>query len=75
MKLKIYRQDVSFWYIERFIFLIAGLFILLSLLLGYYVHQNWFLFTGFVGILQIIFSLTGFCPLAILLNILGIKSK
>lgn len=41
----------------------AGLFILLSLALGWWVNPAWFLFTAFVGVNLIQSSFTGFCPL------------
>jgi hypothetical protein len=36
--------------VERYIRLIAGAFVLLSLILGYWVNPYWFLFTAFVGL-------------------------
>jgi len=35
--------------VERYLRLIAGLFVMLSVALGYYVNPAWFLFTAFVG--------------------------
>jgi hypothetical protein len=48
---------------EMLIRRIAGLFILASLALGWWVHPAWYLFTAFVGVNLIQSSLTGFCPL------------
>jgi len=59
--------------IDRFIFRLAGIFILLSLALGYGVHEGWFLFTAFVGLNMFQASFTGFCPLAMILKKLGVK--
>jgi Inner membrane protein YgaP-like, transmembrane domain len=42
---------------------IAGIFILLSLGLGWWVSPYWLLFTAFVGFNLLQSSLTGFCPL------------
>jgi hypothetical protein len=42
---------------------IAGVFILGSLALGWWVSPYWFLFTAFVGLNLFQSSLTGFCPL------------
>jgi hypothetical protein len=44
--------------IERAIRVIAGTFIIISLLLGYYVNPSWYWFTAFVGLnlLQSAFS-------------------
>ena len=36
--------------LERTIRAIAGTFIVLSLILGYYVNANWYWFTAFVGV-------------------------
>ena len=36
--------------IERYVRLIAGIFILGSLALGHWVNPYWYLFTGFVGL-------------------------
>jgi Protein of unknown function (DUF2892) len=41
----------------------AGVFILLSVALGYWVHAGWFGFTAFVGFNLLQSSVTGFCPL------------
>ena len=36
--------------VERTLRLIAGLFVLISLALGHWVNQYWYLFTAFVGL-------------------------
>lgn len=68
-----YRADTKSWYLERLIRLIAGIFVLGSVVLGFLVHPGFFYFTGFVGLMLIIFSLTGFCPMAIILYALGVR--
>ncbi|NOX85306.1 MAG: DUF2892 domain-containing protein [Chlorobi bacterium] len=40
---------------------VAGIFILASLALGYYVSEYWYLFTAFVGINLLQSSLTKWC--------------
>ncbi len=50
----------------------AGVFILLSLALGHWVHPGWFLFTAFVGVNLLQSSFTGFCPLERMLGRFGI---
>lgn len=47
---------------------IAGLFVLGSLALGYFVSPGWLLFTAFVGLNLLQSSFTGFCPLQIVLE-------
>ncbi|MEO8479045.1 MAG: DUF2892 domain-containing protein [Gemmatimonadota bacterium] len=42
---------------------IAGLFVMGSVALGYWVHPGFFAFTAFVGLNLFQSSLTGFCPL------------
>ncbi len=41
----------------------AGIFILVSLALGYFVSPYWYLFTAFVGLNLFQSSFTNFCPL------------
>jgi hypothetical protein len=48
---------------EALIRRIAGLFVMASVALGYWVNPAWFLFTAFVGFNLFQSSLTGFCPL------------
>lgn len=59
--------------IDRIIFVFAGVVILASLTLGYYVAPIWFLLTVFVAVNMIQAAFTGFCPLAIILKRLGFK--
>jgi hypothetical protein len=49
--------------IENIIRRFAGIFILGSLVLGYFVSQYWFLVTAFVGVNLLQSSFTKFCPL------------
>ena len=63
--------------VERYIRVIAGLFVFVSVALGapaspLFVSQ-WFLaFTAFVGLNLFQFGFTNFCPLAIILRKLGV---
>jgi hypothetical protein len=41
----------------------AGIFILVSLALGYFVNPFWYLFTAFVGLNLFQSSFTNYCPL------------
>lgn len=50
----------------------AGVFILLSVLLGFTVSPNWFYFTAFVGVNLLQSSFTHFCPLEKILGRLGL---
>ena len=60
--------------IDRLVFRIAGIFVLVSLALGYFVHPAWFLFTAFVGLNMFQASFTGFCPMALILKKMGVKA-
>lgn len=59
-------------YVNDWIHLLAGTFILASLSLGYWVSPYWFLFTGFVGLNLIQYSVSKFCPMGFLLKKLGV---
>ncbi|WP_028325594.1 YgaP family membrane protein [Desulfatirhabdium butyrativorans] len=59
--------------IDQMVFRIAGSFILLSLLLAVAHSYNWLWMTAFVGANMIQASFTGFCPMAKLLKMIGIK--
>ena len=59
--------------LERAIRLIAGIFILISLALGYYVHPNWYFFTAFVGLNLLQSGLTNWCPMMTFLKKLGYR--
>lgn len=58
--------------IERYLRLIAGLFVMASVALGVWVNQYWFLFTGFVGLNLFQSALTNWCPMITLLRKLGV---
>jgi hypothetical protein len=59
--------------IDRAVMAFAGLMILVSLALGYFVHTNWYWLTAFVGANLFQASFTGFCPLAIILRKVGLQ--
>ncbi len=58
--------------LERYIRMVAGTFILASLLLAHFQSSNWLWFTSFVGFNLLQSSFTSFCPLEIVLKRLGI---
>jgi hypothetical protein len=59
--------------VERYLRLIAGFFVLLSLGLGYYVNPAWYLFTAFVGLNLFQSAFTDWCPMMTILRNLGVK--
>lgn len=60
--------------IERAVLLFAGVVILTSLALTYYLSPWWMLLTAFVGLNLIQSSFTGFCPAALVFRKLGLRS-
>ena len=59
---------------ERYVRMAAGIFVLVSLSLGYWVHRGWFLFTAFVGLNLLQSAFTRFCPLELILQRCGVPS-
>ena len=60
--------------VDRYLRLIAGFFVVISVALGYYVSPYWFLFTGFVGLNLFQSAFTNWCPMMALLRIAGEKA-
>lgn len=58
---------------SRIVHAIAGTIILISLLLGIFINQNWFWLTGFVGVNMLIHALTNWCLMYMFLNKLGVR--
>ena len=54
---------------------IAGVFILMSLALGTWVHPYWYFFTAFVGANLLQYGITKFCPMGFILKKLGIPEE
>jgi hypothetical protein len=59
--------------IDRAVMAFAGLMVLVSLALGWYVSPYWYLLNGFVGLNMIQAAFTGFCPAAMVFKALGFK--
>jgi hypothetical protein len=59
---------------ERYLRLIAGLFVMLSVALGHWVNPWWYAFTAFVGFNLFQSALTNWCPMMTLLEKLGTRS-
>ena len=60
--------------VERYLRLIAGFFVMLSLALGYWGNPAWFLFTGFVGLNLFQSAFTDWCPMMTFLRKMGVGS-
>ena len=60
--------------IDRLVFAVAGSFILLSVILSQVHSPYWLYFTAFVGANLLQSSITGFCPMAVILKKIGVQS-
>jgi hypothetical protein len=60
---------------ERYLRLIAGFFVMLSVALGWYVNPWFFAFTAFVGLNLFQSAFTDWCPMKTLLERLGTSSS
>lgn len=59
--------------LNRWLRLIAGIFVFATVLLGYYVNAWWFVFTALVGLNLFQSALTNWCPMMAFLRKLGVK--
>jgi len=60
--------------LDRYLRLIAGSFVLLSVALGYWVNPKWYYFTAFVGLNLLQSAFTNWCPMMTLLRKVGVRS-
>lgn len=65
-------KGVEFMTVERFLRMIAGLLVLASVVLGYWLHPYWFALTAFVGLNLFQSAFTDWCPMMTLLRRLGV---
>lgn len=61
-------------HIERLLRMIAGTFIILSVVLSQLHHPNWIYFTGFIGLNLLQSAFTNWCPMVAILKALGFKT-
>lgn len=59
--------------VDRYLRLIAGIVVALTVALGYFVHPAWLLFTAFVALNLIQSAFTNWCPAMAILRKLGVK--
>jgi hypothetical protein len=59
--------------VNRWLRLVAGAFVLISLALGYWVSPGWYLFTAFVGLNLLQSAFTDWCPMMFFLRKLGVR--
>ncbi len=61
--------------IERIVFAVAGMMVLLSIALTQYVSPLWMWLSVFVGLNMLQSAFTGFCPLVNILKAFGFKER
>lgn len=59
--------------LNRWLRLIAGVFVLVTVLLGHFVNEWWYVFTAFVGLNLFQSAITNWCPMMVLLRKMGVK--
>ncbi len=59
--------------VDRYLRMIAGFFVMLSVALGYWVSPYFFLFTAFVGLNLFQSSFSNWCPMMTFLKKAGVK--
>ena len=60
--------------VDRMVFAMAGVIVLLSVLLAVYHNMNWLWLTGFVGLNLLQSAFTGFCPAALVFKKMGVQT-
>ena len=68
-----YMAQTQRWTIERIIRAMAGAFTLTGVGLAAATSPWWLILPGLVGANLVLFSLTGFCPMAVLLARVGVQ--
>lgn len=71
MRSGVYIVPTSHWYIERTVWLIAGVVLLLSTTMALFVDRWYILGVIATGLVSINVALTGFCPIGNLLRLFG----
>jgi hypothetical protein len=61
--------------VNRWLRAIAGLFVMLSVFLGFLVSPKWYYFTAFVGLNLFQSAFTNWCPMITFLRKLGIPDS
>jgi Inner membrane protein YgaP-like, transmembrane domain len=59
--------------LDRYLRMIAGFFVLLSVVLGHWVSPYWYLFTAFVGLNLFQSAFTNWCPMMAILRKIGVR--
>jgi hypothetical protein len=59
--------------VDQLVLVISGVIVVVTVLLGVYVHPGWLWITGLMGLHMVQMAFTGFCPLAKFLGNQGCK--
>lgn len=59
--------------VNRYLRMVAGFFIMLSVALGHFHSPNWYYFTAFVGLNLFQSAFTNWCPMITFLKKLGVR--
>ena len=59
--------------VDRYLRMIAGFFVMLSVALGIWHDPRWFYFTAFVGLNLFQSAFTNWCPMITILRKLGVR--
>ena len=73
--MNLYKAETGYWYLERVIRLVAGVFVLTGLILAHTVNPWWAILPALVGVNLTIFAFSGFCPMANFLHLLGFRES
>jgi hypothetical protein len=59
--------------VDRALRLVAGIIVMLTVALGYFVNPNWYYFTAFVGLNLFQSAFTNWCPMMTILRKMGLQ--
>ena len=71
----IYMVPTDSWYIERTVWLVAGVFLIVSTALAALHDPRWIVFTAIIGLFSVGVALNGFCVVGNVLKQLGFEGK
>jgi hypothetical protein len=70
-----YLAQTQRWTMERVIRVMAGTLVLGGSALGFFVAPAWLLLPALVAVNLLVFSVTGFCPAAVVMHRLGVPER
>jgi len=66
-------KEISTMTVNRYLRMIAGFFVMMSVALAYLHSPNWLYFTAFVGLNLFQSAFTNWCPMITILQKLGVR--